>query len=260
MKALVFAAGLGTRLGEFTQSHPKALVEVGGRTMLERVLLRLRAAGVDDVVINIHHFPEQIEECVRAHSDFGMHIAFSRESELLLETGGGLLAAAPLLDTQDPFIIHNADILTDFPLSEMVASHAASAPCGASLLVAERDTARYLLFDGAGRMHGWTNITTGAVRPEGFVPEASMVRRAFGGVHVFSPSLFPALQAYNDSLVAAGAETDSRGICRFSIMNFYIDNCAACNFQAFEPSAPYLWCDIGKPDSLETARRMVQGQ
>lgn len=262
MKALVFAAGLGTRLGEFTQSHPKALVEVGGRTMLERVLLRLRDAGVDDVVINVHHFPEQIEECVRAHGNFGMHIAFSRESEMLLETGGGLLAAAPLLDAgNEPFIIHNADILTDFPLHEMLTVHAAMANRGATLLVGERDTARYLIFDEEGRMRGWTNVTTGAVRPEGFVPDyATMVRRAFGGVHVFSPALFPALRAYNDSLAAAGAPTDSRGICRFSIMNFYIDNCAACDIQAFEPSAPYLWCDIGKPDSLEAARRMVHGQ
>ena len=116
MKAVVFAAGLGTRMGEFTKSHPKALVEVGGRTMLERVLVRLRESGVREVVVNVHHFAEQIIEYLRANDSFGLDLHVSHERELLLETGGGILAAEKWLGGNEPVIVHNADILTDFPL------------------------------------------------------------------------------------------------------------------------------------------------
>ncbi len=256
MKAVVFAAGLGTRMGEFTKSHPKALVEVGGRTMLERVLVRLRESGVREVVVNVHHFAEQIIEYLRANDSFGLDLHVSHERELLLETGGGILAAGAWLGGNEPVIVHNADILTDFPLDEMVAAHR-STGADATLLVAGRETSRYLLFDRDGRMHGWTNVATGAVRPDGFRPDSDMAFRAFGAVHVIEPSLLDAMKAYNDNLVARGAEADSRGICRFSIMDFYIDNCSRCGFTAYEPSHPYLWCDIGKPDSLARAQAML---
>lgn len=254
MKAIVFAAGLGTRLGEFTKSHPKALVEVGGQTMLQRVLLKLRDYGIEEAVVNVHHFADQIVDYLKANGNFGMQLHISREDELLLETGGGLLAAARYLDGDDrQFVVHNADILTDFPLDEMVAAHR-SRGSEATLLVAARDTQRYLLFDAGCRMRGWTNIATGELRPGTLASAEGFDLRAFGGVHVFSLSLLHSLKAYNDMLVASGAEADSRGLCRFSIMNFYIDSCAQHSIGGYEPKRLYRWCDIGKPASLDEAR------
>lgn len=257
MKAIVFAAGLGTRLGEFTREHPKALVEVGGVPMLERVLQKLSRAGIDEVVVNVHHFADQICDYLAGRDYGGMKLHISLERELLLETGGGILAAMRLTDfTREPLLIHNADILTDFPLQEMTARHRADG-AEATLLTAERRTSRYLLFDPATRlMQGWTNVTTGEVRPAGLTPSPGMLRRAFGGVHVASPELLVKLQAYNDILREAGAEADSRGICRFSIMKFYIDSCDHVPVASYEPSQPYRWCDIGKPESLAEARRL----
>ncbi len=258
MKAIVFAAGLGTRLGAFTKEHPKALVEIGGVPMLERVLLKLRAAGIEEAVVNVHHFAGQIIDFLESRGNLGMRIHVSHESELLLETGGGILAAARYLCGDEPVLVHNSDILTDFPIAEMAACHKSS-EAEATLLVAERDTSRYLLLDDSMEMQGWTNIATGDVRPDASARERGTLRRAFGGVHVVSPSMFGSLKRYNDMLVSKGAEADSRGLCRFSIMNFYIDTCRDSLFKGFEPSAPYMWCDIGKPESVERAQKMICG-
>lgn len=259
MKALVFAAGLGTRLGDFTKEHPKALVEVDGTPMLARVLLKLRDAGITDVTVNVYHFAQQIKDYLEANNRFGMSLHVSDETGLLLETGGGMLAAARYLDGDEPVVVHNADILTDFSLAEMTARHRAGG-ADATLLVAERDTARYIMFSPDGRMEGWTNISTGQCRPDGFVPQPQMLRRAFGGVHVVSPRLFSALARYNSARVAAGAEANAQGISRFSIMDFYIDSCRELQLLAYEPSQPYRWCDIGKPDSLARARKLFGRQ
>lgn len=257
MKAIVFAAGLGTRLGDFTREHPKALVEVGGMPMLGRVLHKLRDAGVGEAVVNVHHFAGQIIDYLNANSVPGLDVHVSVESELLLETGGGILAALPLLgDLDEPLLLHNSDILTDFPLDEMLSRHVAS-EAEATLLVAERRTQRYLLFDGQSElMQGWTNIATGQVRPDGLTVRDTMKMRAFGGVHIMSPRILSALRAYNDRLLASGTTADSRGICRFSVMDFYIDSCVRHPFAAYRPSRPYRWCDIGKPDSLAAARSL----
>lgn len=255
MKALVFAAGLGTRLGDFTKEHPKALVDVDGTPMLARVLLKLRDAGITDVTVNVYHFAQQIKDYLAANGNFGMNLHVSDETGMLLETGGGMLAAARYLDSDEPVVVHNADILTDFPLAEMIARHRATG-ADATLLVAERDTARYIMFAPDGRMDGWTNISTGQCRPDGFMPQRGMLRRAFGGVHVVSPRIFSALASYNDALVDAGATADAHGVSRFSIMDFYIDCCRELQLHAYEPSQPYRWCDIGKPDSLARAREL----
>jgi len=256
MKAIVFAAGLGTRLGEFTKSHPKALVDVGGQTMLQRVLLKLRRAGISDVTVNVHHFADQIMDYLAANAYFGLDLHISYEQEMLLETGGGILAAESTLAGTEPVLIHNVDILTDFPLSEISIMHKDS-KSDATLLVAQRKTSRYLLFDASGHMCGWTNTGTGAVRPAGLQLNEEMSMRAFGGVHIISPTLLGALRSYNDTLAADGAETDPRGICRFSIMDFYINNCSRLDIRSYEPSLSYNWCDIGKPESLERARAML---
>lgn len=244
MKALIFAAGLGTRLKPFTLRQPKALVPVGGMPMLQRVILKLKEAGVEKMVVNVHHFSSQIIEFLAANRNFGIDIAVSDESDMLLDTGGGLLAAKSLLGEDEPVIVHNADIATDFDIAKMVEKHKESG-ADATLLVAERSTSRYLLMDEALRMRGWTNVKTSEVKFPAFgagtCDPQKLRRLAFGGVHVVSPSIFPALEQY------AGAEKV------FPIMPFYIKECGDLLIQGYEPTGPYRWFDVGKPESLELA-------
>lgn len=238
MKAMVFAAGLGTRLRPLTDDRPKALVEVGGRTMLSRVIGRLKDAGVDEIVVNVHHFPDMIIDYLDANDNFGVTIHVSDERGELLDTGGGILKARRWLDGDEPFIVHNADILTDFDLGAMLGVHKASNAL-ATLLVAERTTSRYILFDNDMRMCGWANVKTGETRPAG-VDVEDYTPLAFGGVHVISPAIFPLLERYSTER-------------KFSIMPFYIDSCGDESIQGYTPSAAYSWHDIGSPAKLAAA-------
>ena len=157
MKAMIFAAGLGTRLRPLTDNMPKALVPVAGKPMLERVILRLKEAGFNEITVNIHHFGEQIIDFLRAHDNFGTEIHISDERGMLLDTGGGIKKARPFLDGQEPFLVHNADILTDIDLAGLYRHHLES-DAESTLLVSERKTSRYLLFDDDYHLHGWINI------------------------------------------------------------------------------------------------------
>lgn len=240
MKALVFAAGLGTRLKPFTLSHPKALAPVAGKPMLQRVIEKLVSQGVDEIVVNVHHFPDQIISFLNDNHGFGAQIRVSDERRLLLDTGGGLLAAREWLDCgAEPFIIHNADILTDFDLRPMVQAHEASGAM-ATLLAAPRSTSRMLLFDDAMTMRGWTNTSTAEVRPAG-LDASALHRLAFGGVHVASPEIFTALEKFGTT-----AEP-------FSIMPFYIDACSSHRIGGYLQPQGSRWFDIGKPESLAAA-------
>ena len=244
---MIFAAGLGTRLKPFTDAHPKALAEVCGRPMLGLVIEKLKRCGVSEFVVNVHHFAGQIVDYLHANSDFGVSIHISDESGCLLDTGGGILAARRWLDTGEDFIVHNADILTDFDVLEMMRSHA---DCGSdvTLLVADRQTSRYLVFgrDNA-MMQGWTNVQTGQTRPDGFVVTDDMRLLAFGGVHIISPAVFPEIEKF-----ALHYPTDG-GVPKFSIMDFYIDACRHLHINGFRPSKACHWHDIGKPQSLAAA-------
>ena len=212
MKAMVFAAGLGTRLRPLTDDKPKALVEVGGVPMLQRVILNLKRYGFDEVVVNIHHFGQQIIDFLASNGNFGINVHVSDERGELLETGGGILNAREWLDGNEPFLVHNADILTDLDLSEFYNYHV-SHKAEATLLAAWRETSRYLLLDNDGRLNGWVNVNTGEVRPSGFRYDEKKFRKmAFGGIHVISPSVFMYLQDYTKEH-------------KFSIMPFYLDNC-----------------------------------
>lgn len=246
MKALVFAAGLGTRLKPFTLTHPKALAPVGGKPMLQRVIEKLVRQGVTEIIVNVHHFPDQIIDFLQANSGFGATIRISDERHLLLDTGGGLLAARQWLDSggNEPFIIHNADILTDFDLLPMVEAHKASGAT-ATLLVADRSSSRMLLFDTEMSMRGWANITTGQTRPSGLDP-SPLLHLAFGGVHVASPSIFRALERY-----ASPGQP-------FSITPFYIDACGSHSIKGYMQPHGSLWFDIGKPESLDAANLAFQ--
>lgn len=243
MKAMIFAAGLGTRLKPITDTMPKALVPVGGEPLLHHVICKLRDAGYTELVVNVHHFASQIREYLSAH-DFGVSIAISDESAQLLETGGGIAHAAPLLlPSEDPILIHNVDILSNLDLAWFRSSVRPSAL--STLLVSERETSRYLLFGEDMRLMGWTNVTTGEVRSP-FPAEALADCRklAFSGIHNVSPAIFPAFE-----------EAGFTG--RFPIMDFYIQQCA--RYPIYGVLAPSLQLvDVGKLDSLSQAEALFR--
>lgn len=241
MKAMIFAAGLGTRLRPLTNDRPKALVEVGGVAMLERVINRLKAHGITEIVINIHHFGEKIIDFVKENNNFGINIYISDERDLLLDTGGGILKAQQWLDGNEPIIIHNADILTDFDLHKMVEQHINS-NADATLLVADRKTARYFYIGENNRLNGWTNISTGEVKPADYIALNTDKLRAFGGVHIVSSSIFSELQNYSTEP-------------KFSITPFYIDRCKDLKIMGYTPNEKYQWHDIGKIESIAIAEQ-----
>lgn len=240
MKSLVFAAGLGTRLRPLTDSMPKALVPVGGRPLLDIVLRRLRAAGADDIVVNAHHFAYQIKDFLALH-DYGVRVQISDETDQLLDTGGGLRRAAALFASDEaPILIHNVDILSNADLS---AFYREATACDALLLVSERETSRYLLFNEEDRLVGWTNVKTGEVRSPfvGLEPNACK-HYAFSGIHCFSPRLLPLMQAWPD---------------KFPIIDFYLEACAHADIRAtFSPNLRLL--DVGKPDALARAEEFLK--
>lgn len=246
MKAMIFAAGLGTRLKPFTDNHPKALAEVGGTPMLGHVINRLKRAGVREIVVNVHHFAQQIVDYIEANDNFGLTIHISDESDLLLDTGGGILAARQWLDGDRPFIVHNADILTDVDLNTMLGFHSTNR-ADASLLTAYRKTSRYLLFDSFDNLKGWKNITTGEFKPAGLTSTEGLQPLAFGGVHIISPGIFDRLERF--------AVTNCGGIhSAFSIIPFYIGSCSSIAVKSFRPAeSSYRWHDIGKTQSLVEA-------
>ena len=241
MKAMIFAAGLGTRLRPLTNDRPKALVEVGGVAMLERVITRLKSHGITEIVINIHHFGEKIIEFIKENNNFGITIHISDERNLLLDTGGGILKAQQWLDGNEPIIIHNADILTDFDLHKMVEQHINS-NADATLLVADRKTARYFYIGENNRLNGWTNISTGEVKPADYIALNTDKLRAFGGVHIVSSSIFSELQNYSTEP-------------KFSITPFYIDRCKDLKIMGYTPNEKYQWHDIGKIESIAIAEQ-----
>ncbi len=244
MKAFIFAAGLGTRLRPFTEHHPKALVPVGGVPMLERVLTRMRQEGFDSVIINVHHFADQIEDFLKAHAGFGLDVRISDERECLLDTGGALLHARNLLDDEtEPLLIHNVDILSDAPLSHLVNHHVGRRQM-ATLLVSDRDSSRRLIFDRDGRLRGWRDLRSGAVRPAGLTPESGDVSLAFSGIHVITPAD-----------VYAEMERQERNGA-FPVMDFYLEAMTRRPIEGYRYDRLRL-IDIGKPATLAQADSML---
>jgi mannose-1-phosphate guanylyltransferase len=238
MKAMILAAGLGTRLRPLTDNRPKALVEIAGRTLLEITLSRLRAYGIREVIINVHHFADMILEYLKANDNFGMRIEVSRE-EVLLDTGGGLKKAAFffLEDSncfEKPFILHNVDVISTIDLRRMVQFHTENQAL-ATLAVQDREASRYLLFDEqfqlCGRRSGRDQ------NPEFVRPSPQVQALAFSGVHVVSPRLF--------------AMMIEEGV--FSIITSYLRLAAhgekILAFRADE----YYWRDLGRPDNVMQA-------
>lgn len=240
MKAMVLAAGLGTRLRPLTSDRPKALVTVAGRTLLEITLARLKAFGVREVIVNVHHFAGQVVEYLAAHQNFGMRIEVSRE-EALLDTGGGLKQAAwfflePGADTDEPFFVHNADVLSTIDLKQMAALHRRRRAM-ATLAVAARPTSRPLLFNAAGQLLGRAGASTAESAPVG--PAAPGQPLAFAGIHVVSPRIFAALGEQ-------GA---------FPIIDAYVRLAGQGEaIVGFRADSAY-WRDLGRPEHLAQAER-----
>lgn len=241
MKAMIFAAGLGTRLKPLTNTMPKALVPVAGKTLLEHTICKLKSEGFNDIVINVHHFAGQIISFLEANNNFGLNISISDERGLLLETGGGIKKAAPLLGSE-PFLIHNVDIISNVDLKSLFESHLAS-NSDATLLVSKRNSSRALLFDASGNLAAWKNLNTGEVKtPYKSLDFDSLKEYAFSGIHVFSPSLFPLMENYPD---------------KFPIMDFYLDVCSSASIKASVSNNLKL-IDVGKLDSLAEAEELVK--
>ena len=274
---MIFAAGLGTRLKPLTDTMPKALVRVGGEPLIKRVIMNLAAAGVDRIVVNVHHFAGQIIDYLKDNDNFGLDIRISDETDGLLETGGGIKKAAPLFDLADPILIHNVDILSNVDLREFyqIASQSEKgkvkseeSECGsekgkvenedgrgkneesnccdavdAVLLVSWRKTKRYLLFNDDMKLVGWTNIETGEVRspyPELNPKECRMY--AFAGIHALSPRLLKMMDEFPD---------------RFGIIDFYLKTCATHNIKGYVKDDLKLM-DIGKLDTLAQAEEFLE--
>ena len=240
MKALIFAAGLGTRLKPLTDTMPKALVPICGQPLLYHVIEKLKAAGYTQLVVNVHHFPEQIRAFL-ASRDWGIPIAVSDESELLLETGGGILHARNLLlPTDGPFLVHNVDIISDLDLRRVQRQTRPDAL--ATLVVSERKPRRYLLFDDDMHLVGWTDKETGEVRsPYPDLDLTSCHPYAFSGIHNLSPRIFPHFEEWGFS-------------GRFPIMDFYLKTCHKEPIQGILAENLRL-VDVGKFDRLEEARQ-----
>ncbi|HPS74544.1 MAG TPA: nucleotidyltransferase family protein [Bacteroidales bacterium] len=226
IKAMILAAGLGTRLKPFTDSHPKALFEVDGVTLLEHSLRHLRRHGINEVVINVHHFADQIRQYLEENGNFGMDISISDETDLLLETGGGVKKAAGLLTGCDAFIVRNVDVLSDMDLSSMLRVQLAAKPL-ATLAVRDRQTSRYLLFDDRMQLCGWMNRATGEQRI--MRPGKKYNSLAFSGIQAMSPEIFTLI-----------TETG-----RFSLTDLYLRLCQEQPVQGYLDESP-VWKDAGK--------------
>ena len=237
-QAMIFAAGLGTRLRPLTDTMPKALVRVGGEPLLHRVILNLKKAGFERIVVNVHHFAEQIVDYLKTNDNFGLDIRISDESDALLDTGGGIRKAAPLFDPSSPILIHNVDILHNVDLAKF---YDIAADNDATLLVSRRDTSRYLIFNEEMRLNGWINIKTGEVKPPHRVVEGREAHFAFSGIHVFSPRLFPLMAEWPD---------------KFGIIDFYLDACQKADIRGYLKTDLRL-LDVGKLDSLVEAEKFI---
>ena len=234
---MIFAAGLGTRLKPLTDTMPKALVRVGGQPLIWHVIQKLKHSGYERIVVNVHHFAGQIVDYLKANDNFGLDIRISDESAMLLETGGGIKKALPLFDTNEPILIHNVDILSNLDLTDL--------PTDAPLLVvSQRQTKRYLLFDDELRLQGWTNIETGEVKGPIATTQhpSSSTQLAFSGIHMFHPSLAPLLADWPE---------------RFPIMDFYLKACGSHLIRGYEAKDLRL-LDVGKLDTLDNAEKIIK--
>lgn len=239
MKAMIFAAGLGTRLKPLTNNKPKALVEINGKPLLEVVIQRLKEYGFNEIIVNVHHYAHHVTDFLRQKKNFNIHIEISDESDLLLDTGGGLKKAAWFFNDGQPFLVHNVDIISDINLTELCEAHINSRSVS-TLAVRNRRSSRYFLFDDTLQLCGWENVKTGVKKISRY-SSPELTQLAFSGIQMMSPSIFN----YID---------ESGG---FSITNTYIQLCATQKITGFLHNDSF-WMDLGKPESIKIAEDILK--
>lgn len=230
---MLFAAGLGTRLAPFTHHHPKALAEVSGKTLLEHNIRYLREGGIREVVVNVHHFPDQIRAVLEKEGGFGSTVLVSDESEAVLETGGGLLKALPLLGLEEDVVVMNVDVLTNLDLSKLLQAHH-SRKADATLAVMQRSSSRFLLFDETFRLCGWRNEKTGEEKIP--CPTHALQPWAFSGIQVLSPRFLSAIPL--------------RG--KFSMIDAYLALAGSQHILGYDHTGD-VFLDVGKPEAVLAA-------
>jgi len=235
MKGMILAAGLGTRFKPWTDKHPKALAVVNGKSLLQRNIEYLQRAGIYDVVVNVHHFADQIEDAIGVSGGWGSRVEISDERDVVLETGGGLMKAAALLKG-DHFVLMNVDILTDLDLPMMIAAHRKLMPL-ATLATRQRNTSRYFLFDHLDNLCGWQNIKTGETRI--VRTTADTKARAFSGIHIIDPRIFSLVQLQG----------------KFSMVEVYLSLAGEEPIKSFDHSDS-LFIDVGKAEAVALAETM----
>jgi len=235
MKAMILAAGLGTRFKPWTNQHPKALALINGKTLLERNLLYLQSFGIKDVLVNVHHFAEQIRHAIIVNDGWGSNITISDESDEVLETGGGLKKAAAYFD-EGAFVLMNADILTDLDLNKMISFHEEKNPI-TTLAITDRKSSRYFLFDKNERLCGWRNTKTNEEKIS--IKSSTLKEKAFSGIHFISTEIFPLMHQQG----------------KFSIVDVYLDLAAAHTILGFDHSGSIM-VDVGRPEAIAVAEKL----
>ncbi|NWJ51003.1 MAG: nucleotidyltransferase family protein [Bacteroidetes bacterium] len=236
MNAMIFAAGLGTRLRPLTDDKPKALVELNGQTLLQITIQKLQKAGFNHIVVNVHHFSQLVIDYLNANNNFGVDVLISDESDFLLDTGGGLKKASPLFIDKEPILIHNVDIISSINLTDLYQTHCKKQVL-ATLAVRNRPTSRVLLFDENNLLRGWKNIITGALK----LPLATTVPDSL------HPYAFSGIQIVNHELLQMISETG-----KFSMIDVYLRLSANHPIMAYQHDADY-WNDVGKHEQLDAA-------
>ena len=238
MKAMIFSAGLGTRFKPWTEKHPKALAPVNGKPLLQRNIEYLQQFGISEVIVNVHHFPDQIITAIQQNNGWGSNIIISDESDVVLETGGGLKKAETFFDKTEPFVTINVDILTDLDLNKLLQFHRQHQPL-ISFAVTERKTSRNFLFDEDMRLCGWRNNTTGEERIS--IKKEELLPKAYSCVVVFEPKVFSLIQRKG----------------KFSLVDVYLDLAADHLILGYDHTGDKL-VDVGKPDSVAVAERQFK--
>ena len=255
---LIFAAGLGTRLKPLTDTMPKALVPLAGKSLLQWQVEKLRDAGITDIVVNVHHFPDMIMDAIRANKGWGCNISVSDERDMLLDTGGGLRKAKDLLmsnvqcpmSNESPILACNVDILSNIDLCALLRAYDPNTL--GTLVVSDRQTQRYLLFDEQNNLRGWTNIATGEVRPESISnlqsPISNYRKLAFSGMQILSPRIFE----HMNEVVAEKGD-------KFSLIDLYLSICEESLSPLLKAYVPenYKMMDVGKIDEIKKAEQFA---
>ena len=251
MKALIFAAGLGTRLKPLTDTMPKALVPLAGKTLLQWQVEKLRDAGITDIFVNVHHFPDQIIDTVRQNEGWGTSVTISDERDQLLDTGGGLrkIINEQFKTLNEPVIACNVDILSNIDIKALIARYEATKT--SQLVVSDRITQRYLLFDETGMLRGWTNIKTGERKPQNLPSSITNYRQlAFSGMQILSPEVLARLNEMTQE--------------KFSLIDFYLHLCETNSLTS--PESPllayipvnYRMMDVGKIEQIQEAENFAK--